>query len=358
MSREYTSDLIDVLQNDCRRVNVDGLEVVVKPVPDDEREGVVDPRVFASAQKTAAGTAASMPPSLTSLLGMRRRPLKADNDLVSSDIVFNEFLVDADDHLINVYTWEPATRTRPSAVLFYLHGGGFTSGDVTQYRRALAYIAEQADALVVFPEYRLSPEARFPLAIEDCLTCIRHISSHAGEYGIDLARLVVAGDSAGGSLTNACILELPKGAFAAAVELYPLTDAGSESESWSYDRYFAIPEHAEVARGRVDRLRGSQDMLGVMYTADADKLLDPKISAMYATTEQLAAFPPTTVVSAEYDYLRIQDEQFAKKLQDAGATVTAIRYAGCDHGFFEWPGVRPQTEDVALEIAKTIRATA
>lgn len=358
MLREYSAELLDALKDGCRTINEKGLDIIVKPIPDDGREGAVDPRVLANAQKSAAGTAASMPPSLTSLLGVRRRPLKADNELVSSEIIFNEFLVDAGDHLINVYTWEPSERPHPSPALFYLHGGGFTAGDVTQYRRALAYIAEQANALVVFPEYRLSPEARFPLAIEDCLTCIRHVLSHADTYGTDLTRLVIAGDSAGGSLTNACILQLPENTFAAAAELYPLTDAGPEDESWSYDLYPAIPEHADIARGRVDRLRGSQKMLEAMYTADASMLLNPEISAMYATDDQLAAFPPTTIMTAEFDYLRIQGEQFAKKLQDAGVMATAIRYAGCDHGFFEWPGVRPQTEDAALEIARIIEETA
>ena len=68
----------------------------------------------------------------------------------------------------------------------------------------------------------------------------------------------------------------------------------------------------------------------------------------------LAEFPPVTLITAEYDYLRVQGEQFARRLLSLGVPVRAIRYEGCDHGFFEWPGVRPQTEDVALVISDVL----
>ena len=104
--------------------------------------------------------------------------------------------------------------------------------------------------------------------------------------------------------------------------------------------YPAIPEQADVARGRVDRLRGSFGVLATMYTRDRDELLDPRISASKASDDVLAEFPPVTLMTAEYDYLRVQGEQCARRLLSLGVPVRAIRYEGCDHGFFEWPGVQ------------------
>lgn len=353
MGREYTLDLVDALQNDCRTVEVDGLPIMVKPVPDDAREHVLDPRVLAAARASAAASSAA-PPSWSSLLGVRYRPLKSDERLASSNVAFSERLIDVEDHKINLYLWDPEGREKPSSVLVYIHGGGFTAGNVLQYRRALEYVAEQSGALVVFPDYRLAPEAPFPASMEDCMACCRYVLEHAAELGVDAGKVVIGGDSAGGSLTNACIQLMPRATFAAAIELYPFVDGGPEDPSWSYDLYPAVPEQVDVARGRVDRLRGSFDVLAMMYARPGDELTDPRISAMRAADDALAAFPPTTVMTAEYDYLRVQGEDFARRLLRLGVPVRAIRYAGCDHGFFEWPGVRPQTEDAALVIADVL----
>ena len=107
------------------------------------------------------------------------------------------------------------------------------------------------------------------------------------------------------------------------------------------------------ALSRVDRIRNANDDLPVMYTnGNAEEMLDPRVSALFA--EDVSAFPRTVIISSEYDYLRYQDELFAKRLQDAGVDVTAIRYRGCDHGFFEMYGVMPQAEDVCRVISEEL----
>ena len=104
---------------------------------------------------------------------------------------------------------------------------------------------------------------------------------------------------------------------------------------------------------RVDRIRLMNDDLPRIYTnGDAELIKDERISALYA--DDVSMFPRTLVVSSEFDYLRYQDELFAKKLQDAGVDVRAIRYGGCDHGFFETCGVMPQAEDLCRVIAEEI----
>lgn len=359
MAREYDEALVRALREKAYTIDFGGVDVLVKPVPDDDRPHALDPRVLENALRSARAAAgsAAKPPAWTSLLGVRHRPLKADHELVRGEVAFDEFLIPAGNHKINVYTWEPAGRERPSATLIFIHGGGFTAGDVTQYRHALALIAELAGALVVFPEYRLAPEAPFPAPVEDCMACVAYVREHAGELGVDLERLVIGGDSAGGSLANACIQQVPAGTFAAAVELYPCVEAGEEDPLWSYDLYPWLPEQAEVARGRVDRLRGGMPVLDTMYTQGRESLDHPWVSAACAPREVLAAFPPTTVLTGEFDYLRYQDEKFVRLLRGAGVEARAIRYGGCDHGFFEWPGVRPQTEEACMVFADVLRAT-
>lgn len=114
-----------------------------------------------------------------------------------------------------------------------------------------------------------------------------------------------------------------------------------------------MDEQRTEALSRVDRIRLANNDLPPMYVnGDADKMLDPLISALFA--EDVSAFPRTVIISSEYDYLRYQDELFAKRLQDAGVDVTAIRYRGCDHGFFEMYGVMPQAEDVCRVISEEL----
>lgn len=121
----------------------------------------------------------------------------------------------------------------------------------------------------------------------------------------------------------------------------------------AYDLYEIVDEQRAEALSRVDRIRLANDDLPPMYVnGDMDKMLDPLISALFA--EDVSVYPRTVIITSEFDYLRYQGELFAKKLQDAGVDVTAIRYCGCDHGFFEAYGVMPQAEDVCRIISEEI----
>ena len=227
-------------------------------------------------------------------------------------------------------------------------------GNIGQYENCLRDIVERTGCVAIYPEYRLSPETMFPGGVEDCVKTLDWLVDHAGELGVDATRIAVAGDSAGGSLTNAVVLE---GSHAdrikAVVELYPLVDGGPIPDEWSYDLYEVVDEQRPEALSRVDRIRLANNDLPPMYVnGDADKMLDPLISALLA--DDVSVFPRTVIISSEFDFLRYQDELFAKKLQDAGVDVTAIRYCGCDHGFFEAYGVMPQAEDVCRIISEEI----
>lgn len=164
-------------------------------------------------------------------------------------------------------------------------------GNIGQYENCLRDIAERTGCVAIYPEYRLSPETMFPGGVEDCVKTLDWLVEHADELGVDATRVAVAGDSAGGSLTNAVVLD---GSHADRIklvaELYPLVDGGPVPEEWSYDLYEIVNDQRAEALSRVDRIRNANDDLPVMYTnGNAEEMLDPRVSALFA--EDVSAFP-------------------------------------------------------------------
>jgi acetyl esterase/lipase len=148
-------------------------------------------------------------------------------------------------------------------------------------------------------------------------------------------------------------MQAEKGCIKLVIEMYPLIDAGPVPDAWSYDLYPVLESQRDEAMSRVSRFLAPSDSLAETYTrGNRSTLLDPLISVIYC--DDLSVFPRTVVVTADYDYLRYQGELFAKRLFDSGVSVRAIRYAGCDHGFFETCGVMPQVEDLCHIFAEEL----
>lgn len=351
--RKYPTSELEVLERGAREVvEPNGLKLLLKPVPGDEREHVLDPRVYARAHaKLAAGPAPAGP---VDVIAWRSAPNKETHVVRGVGVAKKTVVMNFGDRGIPLHVFTPESHESGSAALVFIHGGGFMVGNIGQYENCLRDIAERTGCVAVYPEYRLSPETMFPGGVEDCVKTLGWLVEHADELGVDATRVAVAGDSAGGSLTNAVVLD---GSHADRIklvaELYPLVDGGPVPEEWSYDLYEIVNDQRAEALSRVDRIRNANDDLPLMYTnGNAEEMLDPRVSALFAG--DVSAFPRTVIISSEYDYLRYQDELFAKRLQDAGVDVTAIRYRGCDHGFFEMYGVMPQAEDVCRVISEEL----
>lgn len=355
--RKHPTSELEVLESGAREVvEPNGLRLMLKPVPGDDREHVLDPRVYARAHAklAAAPAAGSAPAGPVDVIAWRSAPNKETHVVRGANVAKKTVVMNFGDKGIPLHIFTPEGHEDGSAALVFIHGGGFMVGNIGQYENCLRDIVERTGCVAIYPEYRLSPETMFPGGVEDCVKTLDWLVDHADELGVDATRIAVAGDSAGGSLSNAVVLE---GSHAdrikAVVELYPLVDGGPVPDEWSYDLYEVVDEQRPEALSRVDRIRLANNDLPPMYVnGDADKMLDPLISALFA--EDVSAFPRTVIISSEYDYLRYQDELFAKRLQDAGVDVTAIRYRGCDHGFFEMYGVMPQAEDVCRVISEEL----
>lgn len=353
--RTYDPALIDAIESgayitELEGAGLDGLKLELRPVPDDKREHAMDPRVFEQARRRLSG-ATSTPP-IDDIVSLRERPNKVNYAIDDGSVSERVVLMNLGDRLIPLHIFEPCReKSNPAPVLAYFHGGGFTVGNIGQFRNPLRLIAQLSGCVVTFTDYRLAPECPFPCGVEDCSGTIDWLCEHAEELHVDPARIAIAGDSAGGSLSNA-VAQLQKGRnrVKLVMEMYPLTDGGPIPDAWSYDLYPMREDQAAEAKSRVDRFKGSGVELAATYTMGShEQLLNPLVSAMYC--KDMAAFPRTVVITADYDYLRYQGELFAKKLFDAGVDVRAIRYLGTDHGFFESCGIVPQVEDLCRVMA-------
>lgn len=360
--RKYDKNLVSQIKVKEYIKSVDGIDILMKPVPDDEREHVLDPRVLEIVKQKKTMFAKRSQKGFR-LSQERYRPDKVTYDLTTVDIDIEERLIPINnDHMIDIYIYQRTDDEGLRPAMIYLHGGGWTAGDMRLYANQMKYIAELSHAVVIFPEYRLAPECPYPGPIDDAKGTIEYVVNHAKELRIDVNRLMVAGDSAGGGLTNSCLILDQKHDIKKAFEIYPAVDSRhyleQKSYTWSYDAYPVIPEQEEYAKSRIDRIR--KNMCGTeqdsLYLQGKTSFDNPVVSIVCASDEQLKGLPPVVVVASEYDFLRVSSDYFVKRLTELDKDVKSIRYLGCDHGFFDMLGTVVQAEDLCHLIAEEIKS--
>ncbi|MFI9582457.1 alpha/beta hydrolase [Streptomyces sp. NPDC052236] len=219
---------------------------------------------------------------------------------------------------------KPTGATGPLPVVLYLHGAGWVFGNAHTHDRLVRELAVGTGAAVVFPEYDLSPEARYPVAIEQGYTVAQWVVTQGADKGLDGTRLAVAGDSVGGNMAAALTLmakERGDVSFAGQVLFYPVTDANFDTGSYE-----------QFATGYFLR-RDAMQWFWDQYTTDDKQRAEITASPLRATAEQLTGLPPALVITAEADVLRDEGEAYANKLREAGVAVTAVRYQGIIHDF-------------------------
>jgi acetyl esterase len=209
-------------------------------------------------------------------------------------------------------------------VIVYLHGAGWVFGSTQTHDRLMRELAVGAEAAVVFPEYRLSPEARYPTALEECYSAVQWVAECGREHGMDPECLAVAGDSVGGNMAAAVtLLSRERGGPDIALQLlfYPVTDAAFDTASYH--------QFAEGYHLRRDAMMWFWDQ----YTRNPGERNEITASPLRASIEQLKGLPPALVITAEADVLRDEGEAYANKLREAGVRVTAVRFQGTIHDF-------------------------
>ncbi|AGM02933.1 alpha/beta hydrolase [Amycolatopsis keratiniphila] len=225
---------------------------------------------------------------------------------------------------VEVRIVRPQGVTGPLPVIVYIHGAGWVFGNFHTHERLVRELAVGAGAAVVFPEYDRSPEARYPVAIEQNYAVAKWVAEHGAENGLDGTKIAIAGDSVGGNMTAALtLLAKQRGdvTFRQQVLFYPVTDASFETES--YQRF------AEGYFLALDGMKWFWDQ----YTTDPAQRAEITASPLRASLDELAGLPPALVITAEADVLRDEGEAYAAKLRQAGVPVTAVRYQGIVHDF-------------------------
>ncbi|MBE1489300.1 alpha/beta hydrolase [Plantactinospora soyae] len=239
--------------------------------------------------------------------------------------------VDLDDRMvpggpvgaIRVRVVRPAGAIGRLPVILYLHGAGWVFGNCQTHDRLIRELAVGTGSAVVFPHYSLSPEARYPVAVEECYVVLRWLAGQ-GAVDLDGERIAVAGDSVGGNLATAVALLAKRRSGPGPVGqvlFYPVTDARFDTASY---RLFAEGFHL-----RRDAMRWFWDQ----YAPDEAVRAEVTASPLRASVEQLAGLPPALVVTAEADVLRDEGEAYAARLRAAGVPVSATRYQGTIHDF-------------------------
>jgi acetyl esterase len=209
-------------------------------------------------------------------------------------------------------------------VVMHFHGGGWILGDKETHDRMTREIAVGASAAVVFVDYDRSPEAKYPVAVEQAYAAMRYVADHGQELNVDPNRLAIVGDSVGGNMAAAVTLMAkqrggPKIRFQ--VLLYPVTDA--DFATGSYQAFAEGPWLTKAA----------MEWFWDAYLPDVAKRKEITATPLNASLEQLKGLPEALVVVDENDVLRDEGEAYARKLSQAGVRVTAVRYNGTIHDF-------------------------
>ena len=224
-------------------------------------------------------------------------------------------------------------------VVMYFHGGGWVLGDKNTHDRLIREITNGSNAAVVFVNYTPSPEAKYPVAIEEAYAATKYIAENGNKHNLDPSRLVAAGDSVGGNMAAVvAMMAKDRGGPDIIFQLlfYPVTDANFDTASY---QEFATDHWLSI-----DAMKWYWDN----YLPDKEKRKEPTASPLQASLNQLKDLPPAMVINGEFDILRDEGQAYAHKLIKAGVRVTAVRYLGTIHDFVM---LNPITETPATRAA-------
>ncbi len=236
----------------------------------------------------------------------------------------------------------PASQTLPGLV--YFHGGGWLSGGLASHAAICRALAAESGCRVIAVDYRLAPEHRFPAGIEDCRAAVAIIADHAVAFGLDPARIGVAGNSAGANLAVVvCQLAKESGPrIALQALLCPVMDAlGHTRSRQTLGRGYFLEERTMVRYWENYRIDG----------LDAD---DPMVSPLRAS--DFRDMPPAIIHTAEYDPLCDEGALYAIELARAGVAVSHCRHPGMIHHFYGLGGAIPYASTALAAIGAEVRA--
>lgn len=223
---------------------------------------------------------------------------------------------------IRVYRPEGAKGELPAIV--YFHGAGWVMGDPVTHGRLMGDLANGSHAAVIFVDFERSPEARYPVAIEQDYAVLKYVAEHPQEFRIDPKRIATAGDSVGGNMVavvSQLIKERQGPSLVAQVLFYPVTDAAMNDASYKEFAYGPWLTASAMA------------YFWNQYLTPGTNSTEPHISPLNASLDALSGQAKALVITDENDVLRDEGEAYARKLIQAGVPTTTSRYNGTIHDF-------------------------
>lgn len=228
---------------------------------------------------------------------------------------------------MRVRIYRPAgSVARLLPAILYFHGGGWVIGSLEGYDLPCRFFCARSGCAVVAIDYRLAPEHKFPAAIDDALTAFRWLATNAASLGLDPARIVVAGDSAGGTLAAVVAQQMRGTAQPPCLQwlIYPATDLAADTGS-----------HQSCGDGFL-LTRADMEWFANHYLATPEQAADPRASPLRAA--DLSGLPPALVFTAGLDPLRDEGRAYAERLSAAGVKTVHREFESLIHGFIGMRG--------------------
>ena len=243
-------------------------------------------------------------------------------DLSQADVARRT--ISSEGQTVKVVVVRPAGVTGTLPAFMFFHGGGWVLGDFPTHERLVHDLVAGSGATAVFVEYDRSPEAHYPVAINQAYGATAWVAAHGDEIGVDGGRLAVAGNSVGGNMAAVVALmakDRGRPNLRCQVLLWPVTNAA-----------FDTPSYDQFAEGHF-LTRDMMKWFWDSYTTDPRERQDVYASPLQAPSERLKGVAPAIIQTAEMDVLRDEGEAYARQLDRAGVDVTSTRYNGLIHDY-------------------------
>lgn len=357
MKLDYTQLLYE-LKNKETNTEINGVNIVIKHIPESDEEGILDPRVKKINTKMPKDNDDNKSLKKIDVEKIRNGMGYKNIDITKENVITTKKTIQLNNRNINIRIYKKEKSCDNIPCIIFFHGGGFIGGTLDVVENPCKAITEKANVVVISVEYRLAPEYPYPLGLEDCFEIVTYIYNNNNKFNIDKEKICIGGDSAGGNLSIACSLKdlnsKTTNMIKGQILIYPvvLLDTDNSKYKWNINKYNLGKDKDlinEMMNGTKEFLENTRNL----YIQNNEDISNPYISPLLDNTH--SKMPDTLIFTAEYDYLLVQAEEYGIKLKNLGTDVKIIRYKGMDHAFIDKCGIYPQAEDCFDEIAKFIK---
>lgn len=367
MGRRYKEALLDKIRQGQQEIQYNGINVLVKPIPEGGNDGDVDPRLFKSMRFI---------PLIMHFLPKNKKYATLEQQIAAPRKMFGSYKgdyvvtegvetqyitvksTDGYDVPVRIYKRSKAGENLP--LLVYYHGGGFFGGGPDIVEQMCKVLVRDLDCVVLNVDYRLCPEAHYPQPLDDCWAATKWAYDHRAELGAAEKKIAVSGDSAGGNLAAAITLrDRDEGTNMVGLQalIYPAVNISGKHTEFYHGTNPASYHTTKRCKKSVESMYRMMGMLisggngNILEDVYLQGNLDPEHRYASPILDDFHNIPPTLLAFGEHDFLVFENFAYAQHAVKAGVNIKTVIYRGLGHGFADQIGVMPQAEDLMAEIA-------